>query len=349
MTDQMMITQPSSLFEPHDKGVSFWKYAGNYTYHPKIYLFYNSDDQPIGAIVGSGNISWSGLVQGVEAAVYISDNKELAELAGWFEEMLSKNSSAITKQDLSVWQERWLAVKKTEFSIIRTKKKSQRTSTRKRKSKVTAKPTESDTEIVEDLLFMPADPIAILGFDHARNNVRNLNHALNVLKEPNLIEGKVRSELKLLGMIDANQNLTSMGQEAQKARSLQDLAYCWCRWVYESDDKTIIAINPVILSFKNAAVRFWKMQKDVQEFFLERYSKDRKEMLQTIELLCNTSDLACELSLDDIEELQPLILNTSYWANIGFPQIAEYVGNKGTRSWDSNDRVTMMTAWDKVQ
>ena len=37
MTDQMMITQPSSLFEPYEQGVSFWKYIGNYTYHPKIY------------------------------------------------------------------------------------------------------------------------------------------------------------------------------------------------------------------------------------------------------------------------------------------------------------------------
>jgi HKD family nuclease len=94
VTDQFGITQPQALKDAYESGVSVRNYVGDRVYHPKVYLASDSNQRPVGAIVGSANLSDSALTEGVEAGILLYDKAILKKLKSWFERLY--NDSTIT-------------------------------------------------------------------------------------------------------------------------------------------------------------------------------------------------------------------------------------------------------------
>src|SRR5438105_3685861 len=84
-TDQMNITQPAVLNAALRLGIQIRCYRGNRVYHPKVYLIHGVRRPKNIAILGSANISGSGLENGIEAGIQISDPILFKRLARWFE------------------------------------------------------------------------------------------------------------------------------------------------------------------------------------------------------------------------------------------------------------------------
>jgi HKD family nuclease len=84
ITDQFAITHPEALRKTLERGIQVRSYGGNRIYHPKVYLVYDATGQPSSAIIGSANISESGLKIGVEAGVVLSNARLLKKLKNWF-------------------------------------------------------------------------------------------------------------------------------------------------------------------------------------------------------------------------------------------------------------------------
>ena len=71
-TDQMNVTQPAVLSAALRSGIQIRCYCGNRVYHPKVYLLHGVTKSKDVAILGSANISGSGLQSGIEAGIQIS-------------------------------------------------------------------------------------------------------------------------------------------------------------------------------------------------------------------------------------------------------------------------------------
>ncbi len=353
LTGQLNVTQPSALRAPMEGGVSFWRHQASNNYHPKVYIFRNRSGVPFAALIGSGNISRSGLQCGVEVGFVVTSESELRALQAWFESSLRDSSSALRldAEQLATWESEWKLAKKVALTTARAlhRKAGAASRGRRRPTSPLPPPPNEGAEVVEDILCTLSQPVAVLGMDHARNNVRNLAHLLRVLQTPLAsVQGKQRSELRLLGLI-SDEGPTELGNRAARSADIRELAECWCRWVALQEESTLQAVNPAIASFQKAATRFWKMRPDVRRFFLANEKAPRaKRLLQCIELLCNTHDLACELSLEQIQELVPQIEGASDLGPSSARLIREYLGNKGARSWETGDRKMMLEVWRRI-
>src|SRR2546428_10808120 len=80
ITDQFTITQPGALRQMLKAGIQVRNYAGSRVYHPKVYLVHSPNRHPLAAIVGSANMSESGLMAGVEAGMVMSDLRVLRNM-----------------------------------------------------------------------------------------------------------------------------------------------------------------------------------------------------------------------------------------------------------------------------
>ena len=60
-TDQMNVTQPAVLRAAIRRGIHVRCYRGNRVFHPKVFVIHGTDKANDVAIVGSANISFSGL------------------------------------------------------------------------------------------------------------------------------------------------------------------------------------------------------------------------------------------------------------------------------------------------
>ncbi len=344
LTDQFAITHPEALRKALKRGIQIRNYGGSRIYHPKVYLVYDAGGRPKSAIVGSANISESGLSMGVEAGVVISDPYTLEELKNWFEQLFTdnKHTTAIDRESLNRFDRIWhlAAAKRVKIEQI----------ARKRLPKPIEEivPSPGEVQILEDLFSTIGLPIGILSIDHARNNVRNLTRLLEVLKRYPEVHSKERSELRLLGFVKEN-TLTELGNSARNCRTEKALAETWCNWVLHVWDSELEHINPRIVSFKRAARQFWKLRQQVREFFFGNLrSKEQRPVLQTIELLCNGSNVVRKLSLSDFVALSSVIMKAQQLPTFLQKPILEYQSNKGSRSWESDDRKTMLSAWQRM-
>jgi HKD family nuclease len=344
ITDQFAITHPEALRKALERGIQIRNYGGSRIYHPKVYLVYDADGRPKSAIVGSANISESGLNMGVEAGVVISDPYALEDLKNWFEQLFNdnKHTTAIDRESLKKFDRIWHLAATKRFKIEQIARR------RLPKAIKEIVPSPGEVQILEDLFSTIRLPIGILSIDHARNNVRNLKRLLEVLSRYPEIHSKERSELRLLGFVKEN-SLTELGNAARNCRTERALAETWCNWALHKEDSELEQINPRIVSSKRAARQFWKLRQQVREFFFSNLrSNEQRRVLQTIELLCNGSKVVRQLSLSDFVALSSVIMKVQQLPTFLQKPIHEYQSNKGSRSWDSDDRKTMLIAWQSM-
>lgn len=284
----------------------------------------------------------------MEAGILGEDTGGLRSLSGWFDELFQRRSAEFTAESLRQMEENWrvAASRRTRGRL------------RVRRALVVprgavAVPLEvEDLDALEDVFATVRIPIGMLNMDYAGNNVRNLRRAREVLAEWNTVRtstrsaaGKQRSELGLLGFADGA-NLTALGRMAAAARSDEEVARLWCAWLQRTDDAELRGINTRLLVAKRVFPQFWRLQPEVLEYFLANAEgpADRRT-LQTVELLCNASQVVEELSLDDIRTLTPLLNQPQRLPLFIRAAVRDYYENKGMRGWNLPDRRVVPLAW----
>ncbi len=343
ITGQLAITQPEALRRALAAGVRLRNYDGR-IYHPKVYIIYGAAGQPSTAILGSANISESALTTSVEAGISTTDPRLLKQMRVWFDDLFDDAEHSSDVDDA--------LLKKLDLLWKRAAARRVRAGGRQRTPP--ARPRRADeispenNEVLEDLFATIRAPIGILSFDHAGNNVRNLDRARDVLiRYPNL-SNKERSELHLLGFLK-NGKLTALGRRARSRKTVDAFAKEWCGWVARQTDADLRILNVRLASFKKAATQFWNLRPEVSKFFLQNLRSSRQRvLLQTIELLCNGSSVARQLSLNQLKLLAPMIMSADGFSTFVAKRVHEYQDNKGSRSWSSEDRRTVLTAWRDV-
>jgi hypothetical protein len=248
----------------------------------------------------------------------------------------------------------------TAFSSLRQWKAAWRFASRRIKMPAVSAATPlaaEDLDTVEDVFATVQLPIGLLNMDYAANNIRNVGRVQtvladweNVVRDTRPAHSKQRSELKLLGFATGS-NLTPLGRAAAVAGSVEGIARLWCAWLQQTANMELARINPRLLVAKRVFTQFWKMKEEVQNHFLRhavRPSETERPTLQTIELLCNASEVVQELSLEDIAALSPLLRQPQRLPEFVRNAVLDYQDNKGTRGWDFPDRRILPSAWKEV-
>ncbi len=336
-TDQMNITQPAVLNAALRLGIHIRCYRGNRVYHPKVYLIYGVTRAKDVAILGSANISGSGLENGIEAGIQISDPIFFKRLARWFE-VLFRDPAAqdIDEHFVEEYKRRWKRAAKARVPLRRMSQI---------RAGPRAAPTPEDLDTLDDAFSTITLPVGTLGFDHAGNNIRNLSRLLDVMSRYPRIGSKEASELHLLGLMQHGE-LSTLGVRVKRCGTRRAVAKLWTAWVKKTPDVALDTLNSRLKSFKSAANRFWSLEPKVQSFFLrEITNRDERKTLQTIELCCNGSEVVESFSIDDFRGIAPFMLSDRKLSAFIRRSVEDYLDNKGSRSWTSDDRRVVLTSW----
>lgn len=349
-TDQMGITPPAAVKLAQNCGVQIRNFSGDVTYHPKVYLAHDRSGTVKRCLLGSANLSSSAFTSSVEAGVISSDSAALGTLTRWFNELFKKRSEDFTPESLRVMEEKWRAAAVNRAHARLRVRRSLIIPTLSAAASLEAE----DLDTLEDVFSTVQLPIGLLNMDYAANNIRNVKRVRevladwrNVVKDTGSAHSKQRSELKLLGFAKGS-TLTPLGRRAAAAGNLEEVARLWCVWLQHASSQELAAINTKLIVAKRVFTQFWKLGDEVQNFFLNyaaRPTNVERPMLQTIELLCNASDVVQELSLEDIQTLAPLLAQTRRLPAFVHNAVLDYQGNKGERGWDSPDRKIVPLAW----
>jgi HKD family nuclease len=343
-TDQLCITQPAAVKRALASKVQIRNFNGNLTYHPKVFLAHNGNGRPTRFLLGSANLSTSAFSNSIEAGVLSEDANALGTLKRWFDDVFDNSSTVFTPELLDQMELKWRSA-----AMERAKNRLRIRRILAVEAGAQAIPPEpEDVDTLEDVLATIQLPIGLLNIDYAGNNVRNVDKLREVLANPNKASGKQQSELKLLGFM-LNGKLTALGRVAAAARTNAEVARLWCRWLKQTSDARLREINPRLLDAKRVLPQFWRLKRDVREYFLANArSPNERTTLQTIELLCNAREVVQGLSLDDIRTLSPLLQSERVPDYIR-EEVEEYFDNKGQRSWNTDDRRVIPLAWKEAQ
>lgn len=337
-TDQLGITDPHAIRLALDDGVTIHRFSGEVTFHPKCFLGFSEDGEPKKYVIGSANISVSALRTGVEAGVLGQEPERLRRLAQWVAHLFDNSSVALTPEILALMEEAWksaaAARAKARLKIVVVAGKP-----------VLAEGAGGLADTYEDAFDSISEPIGMLNFDYAGNNIRTLDRARWVLDHWPEVGSKASSELKLIGMASGGA-LTDLGVAAAKTKSHVALAEVWCKWLVATPDIELWNVNPRLLSAKRALSRFARMNPEVIGFFLANATdKSEKKLLQTIELLCSASDMVEQLTLKEIRVLSNLLPTNENMDSSVASTIHGYFANKGARGWEFEDRRMLVTAF----
>ena len=341
-TDQLGVTQPAAVKRALDSKVQIRNFAGNFIYHPKVFLAHNAKGRPSRFLLGSANLSTAAFTDSVEVGVLSQEAKPLATLNRWFDNLFNRSSVDFTPQLLGEMQLKWrLGAAQRAKNRLKIRRV-----TVAEVGVIPAVPEDVDT--LEDVLATTQLPIGLLNMDYAGNNVRNIDKLREVLASPNEASGKQQSELKLLGYMLRGE-LTALGRAAAAARTNREVARLWCRWLKQTSDVRLREVNLRLPDAKRVLRQFWRLKEDVRKYFLANaQSPKERTIMQTIELLCNAKDVVQELSLDDIRTLSSLLTSNQVPDYIR-EDVEEYFSNKGQRSWDTDDRRIIPLAWKEAE
>ena len=342
VTPQLAITQPQALSRALDMGVQLRFFTGR-IYHPKVYLAYGKRGAPRFALVGSANMSECALTTSVEAAMLTDDPTVLSKIRRWFDTLFHHReySSVVDRQVIARFEKVW-----RRAALDRARNATGRGGPKAGGGR--SEPTEGVRESVEDILATVHSPIGTLSLDQAGNNIRNLERLVEVLGRYPDVSAKERSELKLLGLARRGM-LTPLGVKCSEASSPVAVAEKWCGWVASESNANLGRVNPRLVSFKRAATRFWQLQPELRSVFLKDSANGKKrELVQSIELLCNGDDVVCSLRLDYVKRVARSIVGGSASSKFVRRRVDEYRRNKGSRGWKSSDRAVILRAWRRV-
>jgi hypothetical protein len=122
-------------------------------------------------------------------------------------------------------------------------------------------------------------------------------------------------------------------------------AHLWRECQKHIPDEVLGEFNQRLLVAKRVFEQFWLPKEEVREYFMANAeSPANRRTLQTIELLCNASQVVQELSLSEIETLSGLLQSERVPEYIR-KEVEKYFNNKGTRGWDTDDRRIVPLAW----
>jgi HKD family nuclease len=343
-TDQLGITQPAAVELAIRSKVQIRNFAGNVVYHPKVFLAHDRSGLPIRFLLGSANLSTSAFSSSVEAGLLSEEAGGLSVLHLWFNDLFSRKSVAFTPKALRELEMKWrMAAAERARNRLKIR----------RKLEVAAgtKPvpvTAEDLDTLEDVLATIQLPIGLLNMDYAGNNVRNIAKVRQVMANPGAASDKQQSELKLLGFM-SDGKLTALGRAAA-AGTNATVARLWCGWLKRTPDAELEDINPKkLLAAKRVFPQFWRLKQEVRDYFLANAQKPPdRPTLQTIELLCNASQVVQDLSLEDIRTLSSLLRSERVPEYIQ-EKVSEYFDNKGQRGWRTDDRRIVPLAWQESE
>jgi hypothetical protein len=315
-------------------------FTGRVVYHPKVYLAHDRSDRPIRFLLGSANLSGSAFNTSIEAGMLGDEKRDLNTLSQWFNELFEQRSALFTPERL-----RQMAAKWRLLAALRAR---HRLHVRRLgvPAPAPAAPVEpEDADTLEDVFATIQLPIGLLNMDYARNNVRSIAKLREVLAYPRTAHSKQSSELKLLGFMLHGQ-LTTLGQRAARAGTNEAVARLWCEWLQQTPDDELRATNGNLLVAKRVFPQFWRLRREVRDYFLANaQNPEDRRLVQTIELLCNARHVVQALSLNDMRTLSALLSEPQRVPDYVRTEVAEYFGNKGARTWGESDRRDVPLAW----
>jgi hypothetical protein len=340
-TDQFGITNPKAISAAIDAGLQVRRYSGRACFHPKVYLGIDGAGSPVGAIVGSANLSRSGFEIGVEAGVTVEAPGALQELLRWFTKLFD-DSQAPSREELEASIATWkrLVVRRTSSALKGLTPEN---------SAPLVEPDLGLEEALDSVFSTLHSPVVLLNMDYAGNNVRTISRVRAVLNDWERIartNGKARNELKLLGLAHG-ERLTQLGEAARDAASNDEVAEIWLRGILRARPEELTAINGRLLGVSMVHRQFRTLKPNVQYFF-KAASPNEKVVLQTIELLCNTDVDLSEFELEDIRALAVSLLAGDALPADLKETIHSYYENKGARGWTSGDRTVVTNAFERL-
>lgn len=341
-TDQLNITHPTAISRAMESGVQIRNFTGTVIYHPKVYLAHDVKGRPLRFLVGSANLSSSAFSDSMEAGVLAEEPTGLKILNKWFNHLFRNQSEVFTPERLQTMKENW-KIAATRRAHARLKFR------RELPLAAQAKIIEpEDLDTLEDVLATIQLPIGLLNIDYAGNNIRHIAKIREVIADSGQASSKQQSELKLLGFMESG-SLTELGRAARTAGSDMEVAKLWCKWLRKTPNEKLNEINEQLVVAKRILPQFWQLKPEVRDYFLQHAQgpKDR-QLLQTVELLCNAQDIVQELSLEDVKTLAPLFKQSERLPPHIREQVVDYFANKGNRSWSYADRRTVPLAWHEV-
>ncbi len=345
-TDQLGITHPKAVRQVMEDGVQIRNYNGMVTYHPKVFLAQDAQGKPLRYLIGSANLSSAAFTNSVEVGFLGEDEVILHTLFMWFNELFRKQSIRFTPSLLSKMEKNWRIV---AASRAKTRLRLRRALVASQGSQVQV----DDLDTLEDVFATIQLPLGLLNMDYAANNIRNVSLVRKVLADWSVTRnsGKKRSELNLLGFANGK-NLTPLGHLAAIAGSDEEVAYLWCKWLQETDNRQLERIHHKLPMAKRVFSQFWRLQPDVRGYFLINAKKPKpldRRLLQTIEILCNANDIVQELSLEDMRTLAPLLDQSQQIPPHVRDAVVKYFANKGRRGWYFHDRKILPQAWQTAE
>jgi HKD family nuclease len=333
-TDQLGITDPRAVKKAMDQGVNIRNFAGSQTFHPKLYLA-TGEGKHTPYMIGSSNLSYPALCRSVEVNSMGMDD---GSLLNWFDDLFGNNSKEFDRVTLEEMAKRFTRRLKAQVLV------------QKGASKGVSKQEGVSSELLDPLFGSLGHEVATLNIDQAGNNVRTLQFALEVVSSANW-SGKQKSEMNLLGFATEGK-LNALGRAAVASKNPTELAQIWVSWLRKTPDVDLAKIGKFgrLALVKRAFRRFWLLQEDVRNYFLEHCenpSNEEKKVLQTIELVANVGDAAKQISFQEIESLSSLLRSRAFLAPATKTAIDSYLANKGPRGWEVADRKIILEAWKK--
>ncbi len=338
-TDQLGITDPAAIRAIMHSGVDVRAFVPTgIVYHPKLYLAH----QVRGSarfLLGSANLSKSALESGVEIDVSGEDAGDT--LANWFDAIFADASrcAPFDAARLAALDKAWEARLKSRLVYQRA-------------VSVARRPAASDlgaASAVETAFADLSPGVTPLNFDKAGNNVRQMGMISDLLAGRRRLEGKARSEMKLMGFVE-NGQLNALGRRAARIGTDAGIAAAWAGWLKAAPESDLLSASPSghLLRARQAFRAFWSFPAEVTGFFIANAHNPPeriKRVMQTIELLANTGRDLSQLSLADIETLAAVLDNRSALRPEAAEAVRDYLENKGRRGWRVADRRLAVEAW----
>lgn len=334
-TDQFGITDPAAVRAMQKAGAAVHAYTGPGVYHPKIYVA-SFAAKPDRWVLGSANISRSALELGIEAN-FSADDVEGAALA-WFDTLFALQSQPFNDARLQALEAAFSARIKGNLAAVRARPM----------VPIAVRRDMAAAETIEAAFGVLPDIVVPLNADKAGNNVRTLRRIKEVLDDPDQLEGKVLSELKLIGLA-RDGGYTEAGRDA-RGKSLGGVATVWMGWLKHATPSEIAAANPSgrlargVIAFNT----FWSFPPKIRDYFLANATNpdaDTRPLLQVIELLANTGRPISTLTLNDVGTLAQMLDATEQLSPRVRSVVLDYLQNKGTRGWREPDRKLILEAW----